>query len=104
LPGVCNWVRAAIAAADNPNWCQASSAQTQELAAYIEGPWYVTGSYDDPEQPEPVDLRVYLLSDGTFVDRDNYRGRWLVSGEGFAMFYADESQLAYVGVAEEGRS
>jgi hypothetical protein len=93
---------AGIAAADDPDWRRTASAQSQELAAYIEGPWYVTGSYDDPEKPEPVSFRVYLLSGGTFVDRDNYRGRWLISGEAFTMFYSDESQLAYVGVAEEG--
>jgi hypothetical protein len=88
------------AVAGAPKWLQSLSVQREDSDSRLEGTWYVTGSYDDLANPEPVDFRVYLMSDGTFVDSDNYRGRWVVSNASFAMYYADEAELGYVGLVE----
>lgn len=68
-------------------------------AGYIPGAWHISGQYDQIGQ-EPVGFRATFAPDGTFVDRDGYPGRWIISGATFAMFYPDESQLGYVGTID----
>ena len=76
--------------------CQ-SRPSAEYVAAYA-GVWQINGRFDDPMKAnEPVDFWVMLLSDGTFRDRDNYRGRWVASESSFALAYIDESRLLYVG-------
>jgi hypothetical protein len=75
--------------------CQKADV-AREGAGFITGAWNIEGSYDEAGR-EPVGFTVTFASDGTFVDRDNYRGRWLISGSSFTMYYPDESQLGYVG-------
>lgn len=76
-------------------------AQTREGASFISGEWRITGSYSDGTSG--IDFTVRFSSDGTFVDRDNFRGRWLITGSSFAMFYPDDSQLGYTGVISGNR-
>lgn len=72
-----------------------AAAQSREGSNFISGVWRVTGGYSTGENV--VNFTVTVSPDGTFVDRDNYRGRWVISGSSFTMFYPDESQLGYVG-------
>lgn len=71
----------------------------REGAAFIGGRWNVTGSYDDIT--DPVDFWVSFSRDGTFVDRDNYPGTWLVAGSSFSMTYTSV-EMGYVGEIENG--
>lgn len=73
----------------------------REGAQFIVGRWNFTGAYSDGQND--IGFWADFRPDGTFVDRDNYPGRWVISGSSFSMFYPDESQLGYVGVIENGR-
>ena len=76
----------------------------EDRTEFISGSWYFSGGYDDPaRRDEAVDFSAYFLSDGTFVDRDNYRGRWIAAGDSFSMYYLDASQLVYVGTIDGAR-
>lgn len=74
----------------------APRADAIEGADFIAGKWQFSGSFSD--QPDGVGFTATFARNGTFVDQDNYPGRWIVSGQTFAMFYPDESELGYVGV------
>lgn len=86
--------------AHGPAFAQANSAASQrEGAAFISGRWDVSGSYDDIS--DPVEFWVSFSRDGTFVDRDNYAGTWLVAGSSFSMTYTSV-EMGYVGQIENG--
>lgn len=72
-----------------------SSAAAQE-GSFVAGRWNVTGSYDGESTPS-VNFWIQFNADGTCVDRDNYRCRWIIWGQAFTLFYPDESELGYVG-------
>jgi hypothetical protein len=81
--------------------CQVEASVAEPVYS---GVWRVNGVFDDPSKAdEPVDFWVALLSDGTFVDRDNYRGRWVATDDVLAFSYYDESKLLYVGVVRGDR-
>jgi hypothetical protein len=80
---------------------ETAQCQSREGAGFISGEWRVTGGYADGASG--VDFTVTFSPDGTFVDRDGYRGRWIISGGAFTMYYPDESQLGYIGVIQGGR-
>jgi hypothetical protein len=93
---------ATYVATSEPRPCQVE-ASIADLAGYS-GVWQVNGAFDDPAKAdEPVDFWIVLLSDGTFVDQDNYRGRWVAADNVFAFSYFDESKLLYVGAVREDR-
>lgn len=71
------------------------SAQAQS-GSFQAGRWNVTGTYDGESTPS-VNFWIQFNADGTCIDRDNYRCRWIVSGQAFTLFYPDESELGYVG-------
>ncbi len=73
----------------------ASSAQTREGADFISGRWVFAGQYENGD--DSINFWTVFSPDGTCVDRDNYRCRWIISGSSFVMFYPDESELGYVG-------
>ena len=74
--------------------------QQYEGAALVVGQWRVGGQFD--QNGGPVNFGVTLSADGTFVDTDDYKGRWLVSGSSFSMYYPDESELGYAGTIKGG--
>lgn len=83
--------------------CQKASptapAAPREGADFISGAWNIGGSYADGTEGS-VNFVATFAADGTFVDRDNYRGRWIISGSSFSMFYPDESELGYTGTIQ----
>ena len=88
------------AVAQSSAFAQTNGATGQrEGAAFIAGRWNVTGSYDDIT--DPVDFWVSFSRDGTFVDRDNYAGTWLVAGSSFSMTYSTVD-MGYVGQIQSG--
>lgn len=88
------------AAAYEPAFAQANSVAGQrEGAGFISGRWNVTGAYDDIT--DPVDFWVSFSHDGTFVDRDNYQGTWLIAGSSFSMTYTSV-EMGYVGQIQNG--
>ncbi len=86
-------------AAPSAEACQAEkpSAQNLEGADFIAGSWRVTGTYDDGGS---VNFVITFAADGSFVDSDNFPGRWLISGSHVSVYYPDESWLGYVGAIE----
>jgi len=83
--------------------CQKASPSApsapREGSDFISGAWNIAGSYTDGTEGA-VNFSATFATDGTFVDRDNYRGRWIISGASFTMFYPDESELGYVGTIQ----
>ena len=83
--------------------CQKASptapASPREGADFISGAWNISGSYTDGSTGSVAFVATFA-ADGTFVDRDNYRGRWIISGSSFTMFYPDESELGYTGTIQ----
>jgi hypothetical protein len=85
-------------AAPSAEACQADKASPQiEGANFIAGSWRVTGTYDDGGN---VNFVITFAADGSFVDSDNFPGRWLISGSNVSVYYPDESWLGYVGAIE----
>ena len=83
-----------------PAWAQSAPAPIPG-ADQIAGTWQFTGRFDG-EETGSVNFSATFAGDGTFVDQDDYPGRWILSGQAFSMFYPDESELGYVGVLRGG--
>lgn len=88
----------AAGAAPLADACQTNKAIQVEGADFITGTWHVTGGYDDGG--DSVNFDVTFAADGSFVDADNFPGRWMISGSSFTMYYPDETWLGYVGAIQ----
>jgi len=64
--------------------------------SFVVGMWTISGEYDQ-QSSQSVGFDVTFYPNGTFIDRDGFTGRWIISGDTFSMYYPDESQLGYVG-------